>query len=87
MNWKLVYLPEAEKDFKELSGNERIVVAKALKKVLKNPLPVNEGGYSKPKSLIGFSVFHILSLIPSLCQAFPVSKYIQFSCRIKISVL
>ena len=48
MNWKLVYLPEAEKDFKGLSGNERIVVAKALNKVLKNPLPVNEGGYGKP---------------------------------------
>ena len=48
MNWKLVYLPEAEKDFKGLSGNERIVVAKALNKVLKNPLPVNKGGYGKP---------------------------------------
>ena len=48
MNWKLVYLPEAEKDFKELSGNERIVVAKALEKVLENPLPVSEGGYGKP---------------------------------------
>ncbi len=48
MNWKLVYLPEAEKDFKELSGNERIVVAKALKKVLEKPLPVSEGGYGKP---------------------------------------
>ncbi len=48
MNWKLVYLPEAEKDFKNLSGNERIVVAKALKKVLENLLPANEGGYGKP---------------------------------------
>lgn len=48
MNWKLVFLPEAEKDFKNLSGNERIVVAKALNKVLENPLPVNEGGYGKP---------------------------------------
>ena len=45
MNWKLMFLPEAEKDFKGLSGNERIVVAKALNKVLENPLPVNEGGY------------------------------------------
>lgn len=48
MNWKLVYLPEADKDFRTLSGNERIVVAKALEKVLKNPLPVSEGGYGKP---------------------------------------
>ena len=48
MNWKLVFLPEAEKDFKCLSGNERIFVAKALNKVLENPLPTNEGGYGKP---------------------------------------
>lgn len=47
MNWKLMFLPEAEKDFKGLSGNERIVVAKALNKVLENPLPVNDGGYGK----------------------------------------
>ncbi|MDY4976093.1 MAG: type II toxin-antitoxin system RelE/ParE family toxin [Clostridia bacterium] len=47
MNWKLVYLPEAEKDLKALSGNERIVVAKVLKKVLQNPLPASEGGYGK----------------------------------------
>lgn len=48
MNWKLMFLPEAEKDFKNLAGNERIVVAKALDKVLENPLPVSEGGYGKP---------------------------------------
>ena len=68
MNWKLVYLPEAEKDFKELSGNERIVVAKALKKVLENPLPVNEGGYGKPlgnkqgNNLSGFLKIKLKSL-------------------------
>lgn len=48
MKWKLVFLPEAEKDFGNLAGNERIVVAKALNKVLENPLPVNKGGYGKP---------------------------------------
>ena len=48
MSFKLVFLPEAEKDFKRLAGNERIIVAKALNKVLENPLPVNEGGYGKP---------------------------------------
>ena len=48
MKWKLVYLPEAEKDFRNLDGNERIVVAKALNKVIENPLPVSEGGYGKP---------------------------------------
>ena len=68
MNWKLVYLPEAEKDFKELSGNERIVVAKALEKVLENPLPVNEGGYGKPlgnkhgNNLSGFLKIKLKSL-------------------------
>ena len=68
MNWKLLYLPEAERDFKELSGNERIVVAKALKKVLGNPLPVNEGGYGKPlgnkqgNNLSGFLKIKLKSL-------------------------
>lgn len=68
MNWKLVYIPEAEKDFKELSGNQRIVVAKALNKVLENPLPVNEGGYGKPlgnnqgNNLSGFLKIKLKSL-------------------------
>lgn len=48
MNWELGYLPEAAKDLKELSGNQRIVVTKAINKVLENPLPVSEGGYGKP---------------------------------------
>lgn len=48
MNWKLSYLPEAAKDLKELAGNQRIMVTKAINKVLENPLPVSEGGYGKP---------------------------------------
>ena len=48
MNWTLKYLPEVEKDLKQLSGNQRILVQKAIKKVIVNPLPVNEGGYGKP---------------------------------------
>lgn len=48
MNWELGYLPEAAKDLKELAGNQRIVVTKAINKVLENPLPVSEGGYGKP---------------------------------------
>ena len=48
MNWKLLYLPEAAKDLKSLSGNQRLMVIKAINKVLENPLPVNEGGYGKP---------------------------------------
>ena len=48
MNWTLKYLPEAAKDFRNLAGNQRITVAKAIDKVLQNPLPVTEGGYGKP---------------------------------------
>ena len=48
MKWSLRYLPEAVKDLKNLSGNQRIVVAKAIDKVLENPLPIQEGGYGKP---------------------------------------
>ena len=60
MNWKLVYLPEAARDLKNLAGNQRILVVKALDKVLQNPLPVNEGGHGKPlgnkqgNDLVGF---------------------------------
>ena len=48
MKWSLKYLPEAVKDLKALSGNQRIMVAKAIDKVLENPLPMQEGGYGKP---------------------------------------
>ena len=48
MNWKLVYLPEAAKDLKNLAGNQRLMVIKAIGKVLQNSLPVTEGGYGKP---------------------------------------
>lgn len=48
MKWKLAYLPEAAKDLKSLSGNQRLQVIKAIDKVLENPLPSSEGGYGKP---------------------------------------
>lgn len=48
MRWNLEYLPEAEKDLKALDGSQRILVLKAIKKVLQNPLPVDENGYGKP---------------------------------------
>lgn len=48
MNWAVKYLPEVEKDLKQLAGNQQILVMKALKKVSQNPLPVSEGGYGKP---------------------------------------
>ena len=60
MNWKLEFLPEAVKDLKSLSGNQQILVLKAIKKVQVNPLPTYEGGYGKPlgnkngKNLAGF---------------------------------
>ena len=48
MKWELAFLPEAAKDLKNLAGNQRIMVAKAIDKVLENPLPAQEGGYGKP---------------------------------------
>ena len=48
MKWKLSYLPEAAKDLKNLDGSQRILVVKAINKVLENPLPDYEGGYGKP---------------------------------------
>lgn len=48
MNWTIKYLPEVEKDLKQLSGNQQLLVLKAIRKVSQNPLPVSEGGYGKP---------------------------------------
>lgn len=48
MNWKLAFLPEVEKDLRQLSGDQRILVRKAIRKVQSNPLPMSEGGYGKP---------------------------------------
>ena len=48
MNWQLTYLPEAEKDLKALDGSQQILVRKAIKKVMQNPLPAEEQGYGKP---------------------------------------
>ena len=33
MNWTLKFLPEAQKDFEQLAGNQKLLVAKALDKV------------------------------------------------------
>ncbi|MBR5346192.1 MAG: type II toxin-antitoxin system RelE/ParE family toxin [Deltaproteobacteria bacterium] len=48
MNWKVAYLPEAEKDYRSLARGQQLVVNKAIKKVKENPLPQEEGGYGKP---------------------------------------
>ena len=37
MNWSLQYLPEAEKDLRDLDGSQRILVLKALKKGSEKP--------------------------------------------------
>lgn len=47
MSWEVKYLPEAEKDISLLAHNQQIVVAKAIRKVMQNPLPKSEGGYGK----------------------------------------
>ena len=48
MKWTLIFLPDAEKDLKSFSGNQRDMILKAIKKVRQNPLPNTEGGYGKP---------------------------------------
>ena len=48
MSWTLRYLPEVDDDYEKLDGSQRLLVRKAIDKVLRNPLPTNEGGYGKP---------------------------------------
>lgn len=48
MEWRLEFLKEAEKDFSSLDHSQRLHVAKAISKVLENPLPTFEGGRGKP---------------------------------------
>ena len=47
-SWIDRYHPEAKRDIDKLDGSQRIIVKKAIKKILTNPLPVSEGGYGKP---------------------------------------
>lgn len=48
MTWKIDYLPEAVKDLRNLAGNQRLLVRKAIDKIATNPLSTEEGGYGKP---------------------------------------
>ena len=48
MTWCIEFLEEAEKDMKKLDHSAQIQVLKGIKKVSKNPLPIEEGGYGKP---------------------------------------
>ena len=45
MTWTIRFLPEAQKDLKNLSGNQSRMVAKSIQRVEANPLPKSEGGY------------------------------------------
>ena len=48
MTWELEYLPEALSDLDALDNSIRQPVIKGIKKVLKNPVSKEEGGYGTP---------------------------------------
>ena len=48
MTWIDEYLPEAMEELRALDKGRRAVVAKAIRRTLRNPLPAYEGGYGKP---------------------------------------
>lgn len=48
MTWDIEFFEEAEKDMKKLERSAQIQVLKGIRKVSKNPLPAEEGGYGKP---------------------------------------
>lgn len=48
MTWSIEFLEEAENDMKKLDHSVRLQVLKGIRKVSRNPLSVQEGGYGKP---------------------------------------
>ena len=48
MKYSYKYSPEAEKDLENFNRHQTEQITKALDKVVKNPLPQNEGGLGKP---------------------------------------
>ena len=48
MTWIDEYLPEAMDELHRLDKRRRTVVAKAIQRTLRNPLPKCEGGYGNP---------------------------------------
>lgn len=48
MTWSVEFLAEAEKDMRKLDHSVQIQVLKGIRKVSRNPLPSEEGGYGKP---------------------------------------
>lgn len=47
MSWGVSFLPEAVDDLRALDGSQRILIRKAIGRVMTNPLPVSEGGCGK----------------------------------------
>jgi mRNA interferase RelE/StbE len=48
MKYKYKYSKEAEKDLDDFNKSQIEQITKAIRKVLQNPLPQNEGGLGKP---------------------------------------
>ena len=48
MKWEIEFIEEAPKDLSKLDHSVQVQVLKGIKKVSKNPLSKEEGGYGKP---------------------------------------
>ena len=48
MTWELEYLPEAQADLDALDNSIRQPIIKGIKKVQKNPVSKEDGGYGTP---------------------------------------
>ena len=48
MNYRYKYSDEAQKDLNTFNKFQIEQITKAIRKVVKNPLPQNEGGFGKP---------------------------------------
>ena len=48
MNWKVSYLPEANKDLERLDNSQKLLVLKAVAKVSSNPKSKSEGDHGTP---------------------------------------
>ncbi len=48
MIWSIEFLEEAKRDLKNLDHSVQVQVLKGIRKVSKNPMPVQEGRYGKP---------------------------------------
>ncbi len=51
--WEVKFSPEAKKDMKKMDNSLRSRVLVGIRKVKKNPLPQNEGGFGKPLGNVG----------------------------------